>query len=115
MTSNNCLIDGRFIVKVGDLGLAPLRPSFIAASNKIPLEALQDYLFRCLLWRAPELLRAAMPLNGTAKGDVYSFGIILQQVVLRNGPYERPDSDYGPVDVKGWDRDPTICFPYHPL
>lgn len=37
---------------------------------------------------APELLRMeAPPPQGSQKGDVYSFGIILQEVALRRGAF----------------------------
>ena len=36
-------------------------------------------------WRAPELLNYSGPAN--VKGDVYSFGIILQEIITRNEPY----------------------------
>lgn len=40
------------------------------------------------LWMAPELLRLESPPPcGTQKGDVYSFGIILQEVALRHGAF----------------------------
>ncbi|KAG7303105.1 hypothetical protein JYU34_013133, partial [Plutella xylostella] len=45
---------------------------------------------RRLLWRAPELLRdPAAPARGTQKGDVYSFGIILYEILGRDGPWGR--------------------------
>lgn len=40
------------------------------------------------LWRAPELLREPNESSrGTQKGDVYSFGIILYEVINRKGPW----------------------------
>lgn len=43
-----------------------------------------------LLWIAPELLpQTVLPGSAaTQKGDVYSFAIILEEIVLRGGPYE---------------------------
>jgi len=40
------------------------------------------------LWSAPELLRTNSRFaEGSAKGDVYSFGIILQEIALRKGTF----------------------------
>lgn len=43
-----------------------------------------------LLWIAPELLSMTMAPGTicTQKGDVYSFGIILEEIVVRGGPYQ---------------------------
>lgn len=41
-----------------------------------------------LFWTAPEFLRdITSTRKGTCKGDVYSFSIILQEVVVRGPPY----------------------------
>lgn len=41
-----------------------------------------------LLWTAPELLRSpALRKSGTQPADVYSFGIIMQEVVVRGEPF----------------------------
>jgi len=40
------------------------------------------------LWTAPELLRmTTRPINGTQKADVYSFAIVLQEIMFREAPY----------------------------
>jgi len=45
-------------------------------------------LFAEQLWTAPELLRMERrPLEGSQKGDVYSFAIIVQEIVMRQGPF----------------------------
>lgn len=43
-----------------------------------------------LLWIAPELLPLTVTPGSAAtqKGDVYSFAIILEEIVVRGGPYE---------------------------
>lgn len=44
-------------------------------------------LRRCL-WRAPELLRMQPPPpRGTQRGDVYSFAILLYEILGRAGPW----------------------------
>ena len=46
-----------------------------------------------LLWTAPELLRTDIPSNrGSQPGDVYSFSIILQEIIYRDMPYFMNDT-----------------------
>uniref|UniRef100_A0A8D2J479 Guanylate cyclase n=1 Tax=Varanus komodoensis TaxID=61221 RepID=A0A8D2J479_VARKO len=80
LKSRNCLVDGRFVLKITDYGYGELLAAQQAFRIQPPAEE--------LLWTAPELLRdPAMYPKGTFKGDVYSFGIILQEVILRGPPF----------------------------
>ena len=47
-------------------------------------------IFVALLWTAPELLRLSAnnwPMSGTKKGDIFSLGIILSEIVTVDTPY----------------------------
>ncbi|XP_055346518.1 atrial natriuretic peptide receptor 1-like [Paramacrobiotus metropolitanus] len=86
-----CLIDNRFILKICSYGFPTLR-------NDDDLQAVtvaaQDRNYNLLLWRSPELLRRNVPPNGTQPGDVYSVGILLQQIILRCAPYQIGDGGH---------------------
>ncbi|KFO27223.1 Heat-stable enterotoxin receptor [Fukomys damarensis] len=62
LKSTNCVVDSRMVVKITDFGCNSILPP------------------KKDLWTAPEHLRQA---NSSQKGDVYSFGIIAQEIVLR--------------------------------
>ncbi|XP_069196091.1 retinal guanylyl cyclase 2 [Procambarus clarkii] len=80
LTSRNCVIDARWVLKVTDYGL----PGIYEYQNLThPNKPIRD-----LLWKAPELLRdEALMTKGTQPGDVFSFAIIMQEVVVRGAPY----------------------------
>lgn len=108
LKSRNCVVDGRFVLKITDYGYNEILENQKAPKENPPPEGMsillksglqmfyqlsQPFSFVLfvpsdLFWTAPELLRD--PENsrkGTYKGDVYSFSIILQEVVVRGGPY----------------------------
>ncbi|XP_059474478.1 atrial natriuretic peptide receptor 1 isoform X2 [Neocloeon triangulifer] len=100
LKSSNCVVDSRFVLKITDFGLHSLR----GASNNLADEGNTDvYAFwKSKLWTAPELLRMKFgPLpGGSQKGDVYSFGIIMHEIVTRQGPFYLPERpEYDPRDI----------------
>ena len=78
LKSSTCLIDSRWTVKISFFGLHCLTSDKTDGDNEI------DYSE--LLWTAPELFALGdnMAPEGTEKCDVYSFGIMLQEILFRN-------------------------------
>ena len=44
-----------------------------------------------LLWTSPELLRHELPTKGSHKGDVYSFGVLIEEILSRSTPYQEAE------------------------
>ncbi|KAK2571567.1 Resact receptor [Acropora cervicornis] len=73
LTSSNCVVDSRWVLKITDHGLR----EFKSANDLLKL-----------LWTAPEILRQRNnQYNGSPKGDVYSFGIIVHELETRGLPF----------------------------
>ncbi|XP_052778703.1 atrial natriuretic peptide receptor 1-like [Mya arenaria] len=85
LRSSNCVVDSRFLLKIKGFGpkcfqeleYKTHRLGFMNPSKK--------------LWTAPEILRVSGWHPGTREGDVYSFAIILQELILRGAPFETSD------------------------
>ncbi|XP_031605217.1 atrial natriuretic peptide receptor 1 isoform X1 [Oreochromis aureus] len=93
LKSSNCVVDNRFVLKITDYGLSSFRSESDAASDAHAYYAQK-------LWMAPELLRMECPPpQGTQKGDVYSFGIILQEVALRRGAFYLEGDPLSPKEI----------------
>lgn len=123
LKSSNCVVDSRFVLKITDYGLASFRSSCendeshalyasmqfrgVKRQRLLALMALcvlisSIVFFSEKLWTAPELLiYDRHPPQGTQKGDVYSFGIILQEIALRNGPFYVEGMDLSPKGKHG--------------
>ncbi|XP_069135177.1 atrial natriuretic peptide receptor 2-like isoform X2 [Argopecten irradians] len=82
LKSTNCVIDSRWVLKITDFGAITTQP------EEPDQEEGDSEYYSKLLWTSPELLRLQKrPSKGSQKGDVFSYGIILQEVFLRVGPY----------------------------
>jgi len=85
LKSHNLLVDESFTVKVGDFGLSSFKKDISGAEK--PYGTTQ--------WMAPEIFTGASP---SEKTDVYSFGIILWEIVTRLDPYDK-HMDYISVEA----------------
>ncbi|CAL7947734.1 unnamed protein product [Xylocopa violacea] len=82
LKSSNCVVTSRWVLQVSDFGLHDMR--HCAESDSIG----EHQYYRNLFWKAPELLRNPnAPIRGTQEGDIYSFAIILFEIIGRKGPY----------------------------
>ncbi|XP_055083902.1 atrial natriuretic peptide receptor 1-like [Periophthalmus magnuspinnatus] len=93
LKSSNCVVDNRFVLKITDYGLSSFR-----VDSETGKDAHAYYAQR--LWMAPELLRLeAPPPQGTQKADVFSFGIVLQEVALRRGAFYIQEDPLSPKEI----------------
>ncbi|XP_063004744.1 retinal guanylyl cyclase 2 isoform X1 [Melospiza melodia melodia] len=103
LKSRNCVVDGRFVLKITDYGY-----NEILEAQKCPyIQPSPEEL----LWTAPELLRDPdMCRKGTIKGDIYSFAIILQEVVARGPPYCTSELSAEEI-IRKVKKPPPLCRP----
>ena len=97
LTSSNILLDSRWVCKIANIPLPQFEKSKAftgitmgsASRSKQGNSAnSQPYSLVDRFWMAPELLRFGdPPARGTQRGDVYSFGIILYEIMTRQKPY----------------------------
>ncbi|KAK2155393.1 hypothetical protein LSH36_241g02011 [Paralvinella palmiformis] len=82
LKSSNVLIDTRWTCKLTDFGLRRFREG----ERKL-LPGDPSYYYQ-LFWTAPEHLREEVTVRGgSQKGDVYSYAMILQEILTRSTPY----------------------------
>uniref|UniRef100_A0A0N5ATB9 Guanylate cyclase n=1 Tax=Syphacia muris TaxID=451379 RepID=A0A0N5ATB9_9BILA len=82
---SNCVIDSHLVLKITDFGFVKLRE--LEDEN---LEELGEHAaYQRKFWTAPEILREPekYKLCGTKAGDVYSFAIILHEMVFTKGHF----------------------------
>uniref|UniRef100_A0A3Q3JWN1 Guanylate cyclase n=1 Tax=Monopterus albus TaxID=43700 RepID=A0A3Q3JWN1_MONAL len=103
LKSRNCLVDGRFVLKVTDYGYNKVLEAQRFPYIKPPADE--------LLWMAPEILRSGQPgLHGTLSGDIYSFAIIMQEVVIRGPPFCMLDLCAADI-IEKLCKPPPLCRP----
>ena len=84
ISSSSCLVDSRWQIKLTSFGL-----HFLKQGDRGRRE-MGECQYTKQLWTAPELLRMPeylIPPYGTKSGDVFSFAIVLQEILYRASPY----------------------------
>ncbi|KAG6920634.1 retinal guanylyl cyclase 1, partial [Chelydra serpentina] len=103
LKSRNCVVDGRFVLKVTDHGYNGL----LEAQKVLQDPPRPEERF----WTAPELLRdPALERKGTFRGDVYSISIIMQEVICRSTPYCMLDMPANEI-IRKVEKPPPLCRP----
>nr|CAD2206774.1 unnamed protein product [Meloidogyne enterolobii] len=100
LSSENCLINDRWQVKISDFGLNMIRES-------------QPISKRKLLWTAPELLRENNR-KGTKEGDVYSFAIICCELVNRETVWNGVEREDDVDEILYRLRRSNVAIPHRP-
>ncbi len=86
LASSKCVVDSRWTCKVTGHGLKYVRQHSTTTDWR-------EINPPNLLWTAPEILQSSLPqtANTFAMADVFSFGIIAQEVILMTYPYGQND------------------------
>uniref|UniRef100_A0A670XZF8 Guanylate cyclase n=1 Tax=Pseudonaja textilis TaxID=8673 RepID=A0A670XZF8_PSETE len=106
----NCLVDSRMQIKLCDFGLWELK---YRRKSRIITEEEMNYAD--LYWTSPELLRMEeYPFHGTQKGDVYSFAIIMRELIYNHedGPFQ--DQNRSAEEIIKIIKDPKSSVPLRP-
>ncbi|XP_018420299.1 PREDICTED: retinal guanylyl cyclase 1 [Nanorana parkeri] len=103
LKSRNCVVDGRFVLKLTDYGINDLyEAQRITAPDPQPED---------MFWTAPELLHESLVHHkGTYRGDIYGLAIIMQEVIVRGGPYCMLELSAEEI-IKKVRRPPPLCRP----
>ncbi|XP_074519022.1 guanylate cyclase 2G [Halichoeres trimaculatus] len=107
---STCLVDSRLQIKLSGFGLWEFKQR---DKNKTMSAANPNY--DEMYWTAPELLRqAGFTINGTPKGDVYSFAIIMWELMY-NKVFPYQDINLEPKEIIMQLRTPFQGEPLRPL
>uniref|UniRef100_A0A8C4NMB4 Guanylate cyclase n=1 Tax=Dicentrarchus labrax TaxID=13489 RepID=A0A8C4NMB4_DICLA len=108
---STCLVDSRLQIKLSGFGLWEFK---YGSKNKIiPLD---NPNYEEMYWTAPELLRqVGLPVNGTPKADIYSFAIIMWELMYNSKAFPYQDINLEPKEIIMQLRTPFQGEPLRPV
>lgn len=89
LKSSNCVINSRWTLQVADYGILDIRAATYRKED-------EHAYYRNLQWTAPEILRCPEK-RASPKADIYSFGIVLYEILSRSSPYR--DLNVAPKEI----------------
>uniref|UniRef100_A0A3Q4BYU0 Guanylate cyclase n=1 Tax=Mola mola TaxID=94237 RepID=A0A3Q4BYU0_MOLML len=116
---STCLVDSRLQIKLSGFGLWEFK---YGGTNKII--SVEKHNYSEMYWTAPELLRQVdAGVNGTPKGDIYSFAIIMWELIAETTSHQNPQipalipvsCEIFPPDIIKQLRTPVHGEPVRPL
>ncbi|XP_061612717.1 guanylate cyclase 2G isoform X3 [Phyllopteryx taeniolatus] len=110
LKTSTCMVDSRLQVKLSGFGLWEFKYSSKGNSDLTGTPKYEGFF-----WTAPELLRKVNPsITGTPKGDIYSFAIILWELMYnsKSGPYHEVNIE--PKEIIARLRGPSRGEPLRP-
>eukprot|EP01137_Pigoraptor_chileana_P024027 Opistho-2@91324 len=96
LKSSNCIIDGRWVLKLTDFGMESVRS--LERDTFIP-DNLDNEILRSRIWMSPEILAQTiadakhtnLPDAMRRSGDIYAFGLLFIQMIDRDTPFSSHD------------------------
>ncbi|KAF8374507.1 gcy-7 [Pristionchus pacificus] len=85
LSSECCLVDERWVVKISYYGLHWIRSH-------------EKRRKKDLLWTAPEFLRSE-DIFGSKEGDIYSFAIVASEVIAKTSPWDLENRSEKPEEI----------------
>uniref|UniRef100_UPI0037E771C2 guanylate cyclase 2G n=1 Tax=Semicossyphus pulcher TaxID=241346 RepID=UPI0037E771C2 len=107
---STCLVDSRLQIKLSGFGLWEFK-----YGNKNKIMPLENANYDEMFWTAPELLRqVGLPISGTPKGDIFSFAIIMWELMYNSKGFPYQEINLEPKEIITQLRTPFQEAPLRP-
>ncbi|WAR12362.1 GCY28-like protein [Mya arenaria] len=112
LTSANCVVDSKFSLKITDYGPHELLDVDRLKGYELAKEGGETINLRKMLWVAPEHIDAQLlQASSSQAGDVYSFAIILHELIMRCEPFDETGMEVEDILRQLRTRVPAVLRP----